>query len=110
MSEEVGMKSRDPRRPLGIAACATVLAVLMTACGGSSGGGSAAESKTTTVTIVAGQPSVFLTDFYIAQQQGLFAKNGLKVEITYSQNPTAVNVSGKADLIYEPVLAGLQSI
>ncbi len=94
------------------------MALLATACssgGASSNSGAAAAgaqstNAQTTVTIAADTPSVFLTDFYIAQQQGLFAKHNLKVNLTYSQNPAAVDVSGKADLIYETVLHGLQSI
>lgn len=95
---------------------AGTIALLATACssGGSSsssrGAGAQSSNTRTTVTIVADTPSVFLTDFYIAQEQGLFAKHNLRVNLTYSQNPEAVDVSGKADLMYETVLSGLQSI
>lgn len=103
----------NQRRFLSSIIAAGAIALLTSACssGGSSESvGSHNGNTQTTVTIVADTPSVFLTDFYIAQQQGLFTKNDLKVNLTYSQNPEAVDVSGKADLMYETVLDGLQSI
>jgi ABC-type nitrate/sulfonate/bicarbonate transport system substrate-binding protein len=106
----------NQRRFLSSIVAAGAIAALASACSSSSGGsssvsgGSQNSNAQTTVTIVADTPSVFLTDFYIAQQQGLFAKHNLKVDLTYSQNPEAVEVSGKANLMYETVLSGLESI
>lgn len=91
-------------------ACAAVAALLASGCGSAASSNTSAAQGTKTVTIVADTPSVFLTDFYIAQQKGLFAKHNLNVKLTYSQNPEAVNVSGRADLIYETVLSALHSI
>lgn len=90
----------------------TVVAALLASACGTSGSPhtSTGQGKPQEVTIVADTPSVFLTDFYIAQQQGLFAKHNLQVKLIYSQNPEAVNVSGRADLVYQPVLTGLKAI
>lgn len=101
------------RRLLSIIVSIGATALLASACssaGSSGSGGSPSGNAQTTITIAADTPSVFLTDFYIAQQQGLFAKHNLKVNLTYSPNPEAVIVSGKANLMYETVLSGLQSI
>jgi ABC-type nitrate/sulfonate/bicarbonate transport system substrate-binding protein len=105
------MNITNQRRLLAGAASAAVMALLASACSSSSSSTPASGAQPTqTVTIAADTPSVFLTDFYIAQQQGLFAKHHLDVKLTYSQNPEAVNVSGKADLLYETVLSALQSV
>jgi ABC-type nitrate/sulfonate/bicarbonate transport system substrate-binding protein len=107
------MKIMGERRILAGIAGLALIVLLASACSSPSGAGSAdaaGTQATQTVTIVADTPSIFLTDFYIAQQKGLFAKQHLDVKLTYSQNPEAVNVSGKADLLYETVLTALQAI
>ncbi|HEV2781071.1 MAG TPA: ABC transporter substrate-binding protein [Actinophytocola sp.] len=61
----------------GVAAFA-VLALAMAGCGGDSDAGGA--SGTTTIKVVSA-PNVFLAALYVARDDGLFAKEGLTVEI-----------------------------
>lgn len=96
------------QRLLVVIAGLTSLGLVASACGADSS--SEASSGLKTVRIVAGTPSVFLSDFYIAQEKGYFKDHGLNVKMSYAQIPSAVLVSGDADLAYQTVLKGLESI
>jgi ABC-type nitrate/sulfonate/bicarbonate transport system substrate-binding protein len=104
------MKTFSQRRIFAGIAGVAVLVMLISACSSGASTNTAGTQTTQTITIVADTPSIFLTDFYIAQQKGLFAKQHLDVKLTYAQNPEAVNVSGRAQLMYETVLSALQAI
>lgn len=70
------------------------------ACGGSSGGDDAAAAGSEQKTItVASAPNVFLSALYVAKDDGLFAKEGLKVnivEVESGNDSIAALASGKA--------------
>jgi ABC-type nitrate/sulfonate/bicarbonate transport system substrate-binding protein len=76
------------------------LVVLAAGCGGSSGGeeaaGAGAQQKTITI---ASAPNVFLSALYVARDDGLFAKEGLKVnivEVESGNDSIAALAAGKA--------------
>jgi ABC-type nitrate/sulfonate/bicarbonate transport system substrate-binding protein len=96
------------RKRVAFAAAGVAAALLFSAC--STSGSGASGAGTQTIRLVANNPSAFLTDFYIAQEKGMLAKHHVKIDFVYSQNPEAVLVSGKADLVYQPVLASLLAI
>jgi ABC-type nitrate/sulfonate/bicarbonate transport system substrate-binding protein len=81
------------------ALAAMALAVSAAGCGGSSGGADAdAGARQTTIT-VASAPNVFLSALYVAKDDGLFAKEGLKVnivEVESGNDSIAALASGKA--------------
>jgi NitT/TauT family transport system substrate-binding protein len=90
---EVGMKA--------VTALATAaLMVTAAGCGGSSGGGDDAGAGTQQKTItIASAPNVFLSALYVAKDDGLFAKEGLKVnivEVESGNDSIAALASGKA--------------
>jgi NitT/TauT family transport system substrate-binding protein len=80
-------------------AAAAALAVSAAGCGGSSGGaGGDAGTGQKTIT-VASAPNVFLSALYVAKDDGLFAKEGLKVnivEVESGNDSIAALASGKA--------------
>lgn len=85
-----------------LAAGVVTLAVSAAGCGGSSGGGgggaSGAGGGQQTIT-VASAPNVFLSALYVAKDDGLFAKEGLKVtivEVESGNDSIAALASGKA--------------
>ena len=66
-----------------ILATAAALVLTLAACGGgdSSSGDSARQAGGTTTIKVASAPNVFLAALYVARDDGLFAKEGLKVDV-----------------------------
>jgi NitT/TauT family transport system substrate-binding protein len=81
------------------ALAATVLLVAMAGCGGSSGGDSSGGTQGPTTITIASAPNVFLSALYVAKDDGLFAKEGLNVEIVEVESGNdsiAALASGKA--------------
>jgi NitT/TauT family transport system substrate-binding protein len=81
-------------------ATATFMVSAAAGCGGSSDGEGAADAGTQQKTItVASAPNVFLSALYVAKDDGLFAKEGLKVnivEVESGNDSIAALASGKA--------------
>jgi NitT/TauT family transport system substrate-binding protein len=81
------------------ALAAAALAVSAAGCGGSSGGDDADAGPGQKTITIASAPNVFLSALYVAKDDGLFAKEGLKVnivEVESGNDSIAALASGKA--------------
>jgi ABC-type nitrate/sulfonate/bicarbonate transport system substrate-binding protein len=95
---------RKYRKYRWLAALAAMIAVTgLSACAGSNGDGGAASggAAPATLKVAIAAVSPLGTELYVAEQNGLFQKRGLTVEVSaVASNYTTLVVSGQADIAF----------